>query len=391
MDRRSHRLGAAALQPGGRAGDPQLSCAFPANLHRFRIHLPLAGSSGGERTALAAHHRAAFRGARSFRPSLAVFVFSFTYSLAALGRIDQHVPQLPVAIAAFLSLANLLLFIYLIQWAGKALRPISVLTGVARETCEVIEHVYPQRLATESGDGPRATTSLGEPCLVVRHERPSGVLLWFDKPALMRVCPNGIVRLVPRVGDFVLTGAPLFYLYDGARADEGSLHRCVGLGPERTLEQDPAFGFRIIVDIAAKALSPAINDPTTAVLALDQLQDLLYQVGIRALDAGEFRDADGRVRLLYSTPKWEDFVCLAVTEIRMYGASNPQVSRRLKAMLEHLDQNLSPRRTPAIREQLQSLHRAVGSVFSDPSDRRMAEVCDLQGLGGDRESLETTL
>src|SRR4029077_7268164 len=86
----------------------------------------------------------------------------------------------------------------------------------------------------------------------------------------------------------------------------------VAISDERTLEQDPAFAFRIIVDIASKALSPAINDPTTAVLALDQLHHLLRNVGSRQLDDGRVCDAAGRLRLAYRTPDWEDYVYLAV-------------------------------------------------------------------------------
>ena len=84
--------------------------------------------------------------------------------------------------------------------------------------------------------------------------------------------------------------------------------RCLALDRERTMEQDPEFAFRIIVDIAAKALSPAINDPTTAVLALDQIHYLLKEVGMRRLDTGVVKDRSGHVRLVYGTQDWEDFV-----------------------------------------------------------------------------------
>src|SRR5205823_15013784 len=80
------------------------------------------------------------------------------------------------------------------------------------------------------------------------------------------------------------------------------LHHSVAVGQERTMEQDPAFAFRIIVDIACKGLSPAINDPTTAVLALDQIHHLLREVGRRHLDDERVRESSGRVRLVYRTP-----------------------------------------------------------------------------------------
>ena len=96
------------------------------------------------------------------------------------------------------------------------------------------------------------------------------------------------------------------------------------------------FAFRIIVDIAIRALSPAVNDPTTAVLAIDQLERLLRELGGRQLDPGMIYDGADELRLIIPVPDWEDFVSLAVSEIRLYGISSIQVPRRLSAMLEHL-------------------------------------------------------
>ena len=110
----------------------------------------------------------------------------------------------------------------------------------------------------------------------------------------------------------------------------------VAFGPERTLEQDPMFAFRIIVDIALKALSPAINDPTTAVLALDQVHRLLRVVGQRKLRGEVIVDDSGRPRVIFRTPNWEHYVHVACSEIRACGAGNLQVARRMRAMLENL-------------------------------------------------------
>ena len=98
---------------------------------------------------------------------------------------------------------------------------------------------------------------------------------------------------------------------------ESSLKNSVAIGAERTSEQDPLVAFRILVDIASKALSPAINDPTTAVLAIDQIHHLLRDVGKPSLAEGRETDRAGRTRLIYRTP--EDFVLLGTTEIRQYG------------------------------------------------------------------------
>ena len=154
------------------------------------------------------------------------------------------------------------------------------------------------------------------------------------------------------------------------------------------MEQDPAFSFRIIVDIASKALSPAINDPTTAVLAIDQIHYLLRSVGGRFLDEGLSYDKSGSLRLVYRTPDWEDFVGLAVTEIRQFGGTSIQVVRRLRAMLENLIEVLPPERIARLQTELALLRRFVDHSFAEPEDQAMAHISDLQGVGSREKDRE---
>jgi len=194
---------------------------------------------------------------------------------------------------------------------------------------------------------------------------------------------NCVIELVPEVGDFVAAGYPLFRFFGGGEdLSSDSLRKSVALGPERTLEQDPMFAFRIIVDIASKALSPAINDPTTAVLAIDQIHHLLRDVGCRSLAEGRETDGKGQLRLVYRTPNWEDFVYLAVTEIRHYGRDSIQIMRRLRAMLENLIDTLPARRAPQLRQELRLLELSAKRMFPDVDDQTLAETGDLQGMGG---------
>jgi uncharacterized membrane protein len=160
-----------------------------------------------------------------------------------------------------------------------------------------------------------------------------------------------------------------------------ALRGCIAVGPERTLEQDPRFVFRILVDIASKSLSPAINDPTTAVQALDQIQHLLLYLGRRHLGDGRLRDRAGKLRLVYGTPDWDDFVMLAVSEVRQFGAGSLQVHRRLRAVLEHLLDALPEGRRPPLREELALLGKAGERMFQDEEDRCRARVADYQGVG----------
>lgn len=142
------------------------------------------------------------------------------------------------------------------------------------------------------------------------------------------------------------------------------------------------FAFRIIADIALKALSPAINDPTTAVLALDQLHRLLRVVGRRRLRGETILDGSGEPRVICRTPDWEDYVNVSCTEIRACGAGNLQVARRLRAMLDDLIATLPARRHPALAEERRRLDLAIEPLYGIPGDLALAREPDSQGLGG---------
>jgi uncharacterized membrane protein len=194
---------------------------------------------------------------------------------------------------------------------------------------------------------------------------------------------DGVVEFVPSVGDFIAVGEPLFRLHGGALGiDDRLLRGSVALGSERTMEQDPTFALRILVDIAIKALSAAINDPTTAVMAMDQLHRLLRLVGLRDLREEELRDAAGNLRVVYFTPNWEDYVHLTCTEIRHCGAGSVQIARRMRSMLENLLQSLPEHRHAELHRQLALLDRAIDRHYPFEEDRALARIGDSQGLGG---------
>jgi len=317
--------------------------------------------------------------------SLTVFVFTFTFSLAALVRIKTTVPLLTAHLAAYSCLASLGVFLYMIDHVGKVLRPSGTLWVVGWLGREVIASVYPLRL-DEPQEPPHPADDLlaGSPTRTIPNPR-DGVILAFDISGLVSLARrfDCVIEMVPQVGDFVAIGDPLFRIFQGvAGPPADALCQSVVVGQERTLKQDPAFAFRILVDIASKGLSPAINDPTTAVLALDQIHHLLRDVGRRCLDGERVRDREGRLRLVYRTPGWEDFVYLAITEIRHFGAASVQVTRRLRAMLENLIQTLPEERIGPLRQELKLLHRSAERFFTDPEDLALAEVSDSQGVGG---------
>ncbi len=322
---------------------------------------------------------------RLTRQTVSAFVFSYVYSLAALGRIEERVPQLPVLIAVLSSLLSVALFLSLIQTAGRNVRPIMILTRVGDDTRNVIQALYPEPFSPHRKGQSPSDFPVAPAHRTVVYGGPSGTVLAFHAVQLADYArrADGRIVLLPQVGDFLATGEELFQLYGdftGIASDE-DLICCVALGTERILDHDPAFGFRILVDIASKALSPAINDPTTAALVIDQLHPLLHLLAGRELDSGVIRDSSGRVRLAYRVPGWEDYVALAVTEIRTYGAGNPQVTRRLQALFEKLLPIVPEARAAALRQEQALLQRTINRSFAEEEDRTIAGTADWQGFG----------
>ena len=314
------------------------------------------------------------------RASVGLFVFTLVFSVMALNRLETHVFEITAFITAVLGIACMAMFLFLIDYAARLLRPVSILTRVGNEGMRVIAALYPVFPA----DTPPVTVALPEPARVVRHEGTPGIVLAIDRDALIREAraADGLIECVPHVGDFVAVDEPILRLYAGAASlPDRTLREAVALGAERTLEQDPLFAFRIITDIALKALSPAINDPTTAVLAIDQLQRLLRGVGRRQLSREVLDDASGAHRLVYRTPNWNDFVYISCTEIRMCGAGSVQVARRLRAMLDNLIATLPPHRHAALRQERERLDEMVERAYQHADDLALARVADSQGLG----------
>jgi uncharacterized membrane protein len=317
------------------------------------------------------------------RFTIGLFVYTLLLAVSVKLRTERVSPLL-VSVASVLGLVSTAAFLFLIDYAARLLRPISILSRVSERGLKVLEDVYPQSLKHAR---PSTVASLvrGVPARTVLQEGTSAIVLAVNQPALIEAArrAGGIIEFAPGVGDFVAVGEPLFRLHGGADAvSDRVLRGQVAFGPERTIEHDPTFPFRVVVDIAIKALSPAINDPTTAVLAIDQLHRLLRTAGRRHLTDEQVCDAEGRVRLIFRTPNWDDFVQLAFSEIRQCGAANFQVARRLRAMIENLVDTLPEVRRAALLRELVLLDRTLEQRHPLPEDLALARVPDPQGLGG---------
>jgi len=193
---------------------------------------------------------------------------------------------------------------------------------------------------------------------------------------------GGIVEVVSAIGNTLVEGTVLLRVLGGRQlVDKEAWKKTFETGEERTFEQDPKYAIRLLVDIAIRALSPAINDPTTAVQALDQIQDLLLRLGSRRLEIGAFRDSNGALRVFVPHPTWEDFLRLAFDEIRFYGATSIQVMRRMKALVSDLIEALPEERHESLRGHQRRLDSTIARSFADLEEQREAAVEDRQGLG----------
>jgi uncharacterized membrane protein len=207
-----------------------------------------------------------------------------------------------------------------------------------------------------------------------------------DRLVAMARDAGAILELVPMVGDFVPAGGSLIRVWyrDDAPADERfaeKLADAVQVGPERTMTQDAAFGFRQLVDVAERALSPGTNDPTTATQALDELHDLLRRIATREIPSAVRLDEDGEVLLVLPRPGWADYVALALDEIRQYGSGSIQIARRLRALLLDLEAVAPPFRQAPISRQLRLLDAGIEANFAFAEDRLAAGRPSSSGQG----------
>lgn len=328
-----------------------------------------------------------FRRDRTLKFALSTFIATFLFALVSTALIgrgdDSFVPTRTLIAALLLTILSSLMFLLLIDATSNGLRVAHVVQAVDSEGRRVFDSVYPAS-AADAATGEQAASSLTDrnPSQTISLASVGKVVVALDKTALSRLAEqhDAIIQLVPAVGDHVPTGGTLVRVYGTHGVPERRLRRAVVLGDERTIDDDPAFAIRMLVDVAIKALSPAINDPTTAVQSLDRIEDLLRYASSKHLSTGTVRDSRGTVRLLYPTPTWDDLIELALDEIRAFGAGQYQVARRLLALLDDLLADLPENRHAALNAQHDLLVDAVGSAMP-ASQRKAAEVPDRQGIG----------
>jgi len=323
--------------------------------------------------------------------AVGVFSATFLYAIAALEWLDRNnsrrVPFISALVVIVLLLASVAMFVGLIHRIGRLqINRMLIFTG--DQGREVIEKLY----------GPLGLSSDEIPTGGLHTLVPEQTLLHYGQPRslesvnvkrLVKLAKehDACIKVVTAIGDTVLEGTPLLHIFNAAAPfAERELSRVLELGEERTFEQDPKYAIRLLVDIAIRALSPAINDPTTAVQALDQIGDLLLRLGGRRLEIGAYPDDSGHIRLIIPFPSWDDFLHLGFEEILSYGARSVQVMRRMKALIADLLTVVPPERCASLRYWQERLQTSIARSFEDAEEKLSASSEDRQGLGVTRIS-----
>ncbi|MEU2851754.1 DUF2254 domain-containing protein [Streptomyces syringium] len=315
----------------------------------------------------------------TFAVFLATFLFALLVQASYEGETDprtvQTVPIVSSVACVGMVLVSLALFIAYVNSTLRLMQVSHVVDRITRESFRVLA-----RLGTVGSGAvplPGATAEIAYP-------GRAGVLRDVNIARLVRVARrHGVVlRLIPRIGDFVVPGTPLLAVHGGGRVPpQRMLRYSVSVGVERTFHQDLAFGLRQLSDIAQRALSPAVNDPTTAVQCLDRITQFLAAMAGRPLGALHHSDGKGVVRLVQDLPGWTALVDLGFTEIRGCAIGDPQVTRRLMAALDDLWRLAPEDRRPPLERHRALLEQAVERAVPEAADREFSLLPDRQGIG----------
>jgi uncharacterized membrane protein len=317
---------------------------------------------------------------------LAELVGTLMFSVAVIRRIHPDaVPDISVSLAGIGVAFGLLLFLLYFDRFLHRMRPVAVaalLAGEARRAFQdwMDEAVRPDIALVRDGWSPPGTQTF------VLRSTASGTIQAIDTVGLTAFARRYGCLVVFRhsVGDFVPVGATVLEVHGATPPDEASrrLAGMVALGAERTIEQDPAFAIRVMVDIAVRALSPAVNDPTTAVQVLDYLEETLRVVGASDRPAAGASAETLASGVIMPVRAWSDFLALGITEIREYGATSIQVVRRLRALLDELGELVLPQNKAAVEDELRRLDTTVTASYGGGDDLDVAWAGDHQGIGG---------
>lgn len=272
---------------------------------------------------------------------LGVFVGNFAYCLMVLrtvrGGDETFIPALAVLAGMAYAFVAISLLIYFIHHVAQSIQASSILSRIFDDAAASIDEMFPETMGADAPDPAPASIELPVEWTAVRADR-NGYVTSIEGQRLLRLAveTGRLVRLRAGVGDFVPRGAVLAELSGRRALDDERIERLrsmVSLHTQRTPEQDPAFGIQQLVDVAVKALSPGINDPTTACMCVDQLGALVLRLSTRCIPSS-YRMHDGVLRVITPRPTYRSLVVLAFSAIVNHSRGDAQVLQRVLLQVE---------------------------------------------------------
>ena len=323
---------------------------------------------------------------------LGVFIATFTYSLLVLrtvraGEGEQlFVPSISIGVAIALALLSVGCLIFYIHHVARSIRAAVIIDRAAQDTRVVIDRLFPEARGELDPAGHEVDLPEMQPVVITAPR--SGYLQIVDGDALFHLAEQErlTLRVEPSTGAFVFAGEAIASLWSPiADGDQlASLSQRVRaafvFGPEPTLEGDVEFGFRQIADIAIKVLSPAMNDPTTAVICINRLAELLVRLGNRRLSTEARRSEDGRLRLVTPKPQFQRAVDLSFDQICHYGSGDPVVAVHLLQTLGRIAGLVPPDRRGPLARQIWSVLYAAKEAITEPADRDRVQRAGDQAI-----------
>jgi uncharacterized membrane protein len=318
--------------------------------------------------------------------TLGIFIGTYIFALSSLVFTDLVTDSesiwMTVTLAFLFLIISTVMFVTLIQRLAQ-FQINNVLSTVSKYGLKAIEITYHHRKF-----GSRAVYSGTIKDLHVTqtmtYQGDTATVLDIDIPALSRIAQrvDGVIVVRYAIGDHVQNGVILLRIHGARRrVSTIALRRSFKLGTERQPEFDPRYAMRLLVDIAIKALSPAVNDPTTAVQAINHIEGLLLALGNVDLNTNHIFDASGNLRVVIPVSDWDDYLSLAFEEIHTFGKNSVQVMRRLLALIDDLEENVPRERLVALHIMQERLRQGIEETFTNPQDRAEALAVDRQGLG----------
>lgn len=329
----------------------------------------------------------AFMRDRRSQVVLGSFIGAFTYAILVLRSIRSEredaaafVPSLAVSVGILYALVTLGMLVFFLHHIATRIQVSTVVGNIARETTGQIRSTWPDDEAGEpEEDAADDELPSDEPGTI--RARMNGYLQLIDHAGLLRLAERYrlVIRFELSPGEWVQEHAPLFRVWPAAAADEELAERLndlVSVGAQRSTEQDAAFGIRQLVDIGVRALSPGVNDPTSASDCINRIGEILVAAAVRRRPPRRRHDDDGALRVVVPYPSWDQLLDLGFDQLRQYGATSPDVAISMARTLATIRSAVPQRRHEAIRRQARLIGEAARGVEIEADRRRVLAAVD---------------